>query len=173
MDEKTNVVNTAVDNTVNVTANETVKDETSLVESLCLKMDKLTKQLIFVIVLLSILVVLCIGVIAKLSSSKGATPVTIVNTSHRALAVSIDKDYDEDEASDFLQVQAGLSNGGFIKINPSTSGLNAAFGPVYSEYSAFDSDGYYYPTGTIINYIASQGWILSAAQTNGTLYFVK
>lgn len=99
-----------------------------------------------------------------------------ISSIHRILLVRMENKVSYSDASDSVQVNNALRNGGSIVIKDSNDGYKKAFGEEYGRYGASDSSGYYYTKGAVLNYIASRGWKLIQAPSSGLTdeyYFVK
>lgn len=99
----------------------------------------------------------------------------VVESTKKILIVYFTEDRD-DEVSDTTQIRNALANGGMIVVYKKFEGYEAAFGDKFKAYGAVDAEGSSYTFGSVLNYIASEGWLLVQAPSteyNSYYYFQK
>ena len=78
------------------------------------------------------------------------------------------------DQSDMTQIKNAFNNGGMIKLDPNNISTDLKW--QMESYGAADTDGMYWVTGAVLNYVASRGWTLVQAPTTGLAncyYFTK
>ena len=132
------------------------------------------RKLKCLIVLVVLLIVLCgylCYVVFRSTNSTG-----VIDSSHRVLIVSLENGLSDSDRSDKTQVKNALEDGGRVRIRPNNDDITYSVGNDYKDYGARDSDGTYWTTGALMNYIASRGWTLVQAPSTGLssdYYFIK
>ena len=124
------------------------------------------------VVLLLVLILICNLYLCYTTFAQSGS----FSSSHRVLLVSLEDDISASNASDSVQVNNGLHNGGTIRIKDSNDGYAKAFGKAYMAYGAENSSGSLWTKGAVLNYISSHGWKLIQAPSTGfsdTYYFTR
>lgn len=125
---------------------------------------------IFVRILLIILVG-CVGYLV-VSRFREKNSSDSIDSSNRVLVVYMDNN--SSDQSDMTQIKNAFNNGGMIKLDPNNISTDLKW--QMESYGAADSDGMYWVTGAVLNYVASRGWNLVQAPTTGLTncyYFTK
>ena len=125
---------------------------------------------IFVRILLIILVG-CVGYLV-VSRFREKNSSDSMDSSNRVLVVYMDNN--SSDQSDMTQIKNAFNNGGMIKLDPNNISTDLKW--QMESYGAADSDGMYWVTGAVLNYVASRGWNLVQAPTTGLTncyYFTK
>ncbi|MBR0318566.1 MAG: hypothetical protein IJQ86_04680 [Spirochaetia bacterium] len=113
---------------------------------------------------------ICLSIIRQTNSNNG------IDSTHRVLLLTMEDNISSKDASDDIQVNNALKNGGTVRVKDSNEGYQKAFGYEYERYGAINSSGTYWTKGAVLNYIASRGWTLIQAPSTGLTdmyYFVK
>lgn len=132
------------------------------------------RKLKYLMILVVLLIVLCGYLCFAVYRSTNATDA--VDSTHRVLIVSLESNLSNSDRSDKTQVRNALSGGGKIRIKPTNEDIEYSFGTDYCYYGAGNSDGTFWTTGALLNYIASRGWTFVQAPSSGLTneyYFVK
>ena len=112
-------------------------------------------------------------------TNTNTTPAPSTNTSSdtkKKILIVYFTDDMEDDVSDSTQIKNALASGGMIVVYKKLEGFEAAFGDAYKAYGACDAEGSSYTFGSVLNYIASEGWSLVQAPStefNSYYYFQK
>lgn len=117
----------------------------------------------FMLVLIAAL--LCALVVFEVNDRYGM--VEEADPVHGALVVSISDDVDDEDLSDRTQIRNAIEDGGMMIITLDGEWLDDNFIYGYGAYGATNSEGYYYTLGTVLNFIASEGWQLVQGPTSG------
>ena len=131
---------------------------------------KLKCMIVLVVLLIVLCGYLCYGVYRSTNSTG------VIDSTHRVLIVSLEDDLPDSKRSDKTQVKNALEDGGMVRIRPNNDDITYSVGNDYIYYGAIDSDGTYWTTGALMNYIASRGWTFVQAPTSGltdNYYFIK
>ena len=127
--------------------------------------DVLVRILLFILVA-------CVGYLAFLKFREKNIGESI-DSSNRVLVVYMESDSSANQ-SDMTQIKKAFDNGGMIRLD--TNNISTDFRLQMEPYAASDTDGMYWVTGAVLNYIASRGWKLLQAPTTGMsnyYYFTK
>lgn len=128
-------------------------------EEMAVDLGGFVKFLLFMIAVL-----LCVLVVFEVNDRYGV--VEEVDPVHGALVVGI-TDVGDEDLSDSTQIRNAVEDGGMMIIALDGDWLDENFISGYGMYGAVDSDGYYYTLGTVLNFIASEGWELVQGPTSG------
>ena len=132
------------------------------------------RKLKYLMILVALLIVLCGYLCFAVYRSTNAT--YAVDSTHRVLIVSLEDDLSDSDRSDKTQVKNALEDGGMVRIRQTNEDIEYSVGSSYKYYGAGDSDGTFWTTGALLNYIASRGWTFVQAPSSGLTneyYFVK
>ena len=108
---------------------------------------------------------LCVLVVFEVNDRYGV--VEEADPVHGTLVVSISDDVEDEELSDSTQIRNAVEDGGMMIIALDSDWLDENFIYGYGRYGATNSEGYYYTLGTVLNFIASEGWQLVQGPTTG------
>ena len=125
-------------------------------------------------ILVRILLIILVGCVGYLvvSRFREKNSSASIDSSNRVLVVYINND--SSDQSDMTQIKNAFNNGGMIKLDPNNISTELKW--QMESYGASDSDGMYWVTGAVLNYVASRGWNLVQAPTTGLVncyYFAK
>lgn len=137
--------------------------------------DNSSRKAIGFIVFLMLLMTLGIGYLCFNTYRETHASKTIDST-QRVLIISIESDLTDSNRSDKTQVKNALENGGAIRLQSSNEGYDYSLGTMYNSYGAKNSNGYFWTTGAVLNYVASRGWKFVQGPSSGLsdeYYFVK